>query len=86
MKDKVIYLLTQKVSTKDDVKVLKYAHESMEAARNAFNREVAIFKSDGYEGAEQAMYDDETYVKVAKLTNKAGEVFRIRLEMITLYE
>ena len=86
MEKKIIYLLTQKVSTKNDVKVLKYAHKDMDAAKNSYNREISIFKADGYDGAEQAMYDVETYIRVAKLTNKAGDVFRIRLEAIELYE
>lgn len=81
-----IYLLTQKLSKKGDVEVKKYACKDMDKARKNFDREVAFFKADGYEGAEQAMYDVETYIRVAKLTNKGGDVFRIRLEAIELYE
>lgn len=83
---KVIYLMTQKLRTQGDVQVKKYAHDSLDKARNSFDREVAFYKADGYDGTELAIYDDETYVRVAKLTNKAGDAFRIRLERIELYE
>lgn len=81
MKEQTIYLLTQK----EDGKALKYAHTDWKAGVENFNREVAIYRADGYEVAEQTMYDDEVYVKIAKMT-KGSSVVRMRLENIVLFK
>lgn len=44
-----------------------------------------MYESHEYDIAEQAMFDDEVSVKVAKMTD-GDDVARMRLEKITLYK
>ena len=73
----VIYLLTN--MDKDGVQ--KTAYFDFAEALHEFNGIYASCDEAGYTGVTQAMYDDETYIKVAKLT-KDGDVIRLRLENV----
>jgi hypothetical protein len=81
MKKTSIYLFT----LKENGQVQRYAFKDKKKAVENWNREKALYESQEYDIAEQAMYDDEVFVKVAKMTD-GDDVARMRLEKITLYK
>lgn len=79
MEKKQIYLLTTKKA--DDM--YKAAYSEFVDALNEFEMQRQEVSNQGYTCVMNTMYDDETYVKVAKCT-KGHSVVRLRLENVPL--
>lgn len=79
MEKKQIYLLTIK---KTDG-MYKAAFSEFANAVNEFERQRQEVSNQGYACVVNTMYDDETYVKVAKCT-KGQSVVRLRIENVPL--
>lgn len=79
MKKKQIYLLT--IKKKDDT--YKAAFSDFVDAVNEFERQRQDVSNQGYTCVVNTMYDDETYVNVAKCT-KGQNVVRLRIENVPL--
>lgn len=80
MDKKFVYLYTEK---KDET-VKKAVYTEWQRCLDQFNMEVALMEHDGWLAVVNAMYDDESYIKVAKFT-KGKDVIRLRIESVQVF-
>lgn len=81
MDKKFVYLFTEK---KEDT-VKKAVYNEWQRCLDQFNMEVALMEHDGWQVVVNAMYDDETFIKVAKFT-KGSEIVRLRIENVEVFD
>jgi len=81
MDKKFMYLFTEK---KEDT-VKKVVYNEWQRCLDQFNMEVALMEHDGWQVVVNAMYYDETFIKVAKFT-KGSEIVRLRIENVEVFD